>query len=138
MLLFCTFIGYNVFPILTGRVQPAHATAAIVISFAVILYAIFISILVSFWKHRKYLWAETHCKYIIKIDNNSLTVASTIMDFSWSCLLDDIKDIYITDSGGIVIQQKNRIQQNLFASRIERERLLETVEAIKLHLPDLT
>ena len=127
----CVFLGYNLFPVLTGSVRPPMLTIGLLLSFEFILCLILISALITLWKQRKYLWAEIQCEYSINIDNNILTVNSDTIGYSWRCRLDEIEEVYICVSGGMAIEKKKSLAEKIFARRIEKERLIDTVELIK-------
>ena len=127
----CAFLGYILLPIFVGAVTPPKLTIYLVSSFAAIFWLLFILTVIFLWKQRKYFWAEIQCDYSIKIDDNTFTIASNSTNFSWDCMLNEIEDICIAASGGIVVQKKKSTRKNLFAQRIEKERLLDTVESIK-------
>ena len=130
----CTFIGYNLFPIFVGAVTPPKLTIYLLSSVGAIFYLVFILTVIFVWKQRKYFWAEIQSDYSIKIDDNTFTIASNATNYAWDCMLNEIEDVYIVVSGGFVVQKKKSITKKLFAQRIEKERLINTVESIKTQL----
>jgi hypothetical protein len=127
----CTFLGYNLFPVFTRAIHPPMLTITIISSFELIFCLILILTLITLWKQRKYLWAEIQCEYTINIDNNTFTVNSDTTGFYWRCMLDEIEEVYIVVTGGIVIKKKKSLTKKIFARRIEKEKLIDTVEFIK-------
>ena len=127
----CVFLGYNLFPVLTRSVRPPMLTISLLLSFEFIFCLILISTLITLWKQRKYLWAEIQCEYSINIDNNILTVNSGTTGYSWRCMLNEIEEVYIGVTGGMAIKKKKSLTKKIFARRIEKERLIDTVELVK-------